>query len=808
MKVSLSWLKDFISLEMEPLDLAEALTMAGLEVEAVSDRYSYLDTVLVGQIVKIAPHPNADKLKLCDVSIGDRVVSVVCGAPNIKKNMFVPAALPGTAYPDGTVLAETVIRGVASEAMLCSEAELGLGTDSSGVMAINSSGVIGEKIATALNLSDTVIEIDLTPNRPDCLSILGIAREVNAIQKNGITFPDTHLPDASGDIFSLASVTIEAPDHCPRYAARVVEDITVAPSPFWLQDRLMSVGLRPINNIVDVTNFVMMETGQPLHAFDFDQLEENRIVVREAHEGEIFVTLDQKERKLTQDMLMICDGKKPVAIGGVMGGLNSEISENTKRVLIESAYFNPVSIRKTAKKLGLGSDASHRFERGVDLDGTVNALNRAAQLITKIGKGKLVEGVIDEYSEQYQPKRISLSVKDTNRLLGTQFVGKEIEDLLTSIDFMVESDRAKDGDDHLSVIPPSFRVDVTRPEDLMEEVARLSGYNNIPTTFPTIPAESRRSSKTLDLREDIRLTMTGFGFAEAINYVFTDEASCDRLGFDQNDPRRNLLYILNPITEEQSVMRTSLLPGLLEAAQRNMAQQVKDLKLFEIGKIFIRSEKDQLPDEKEMLTGIWTGRRLDTSWYSSEESCDFYDIKGVTEELLNYLKVEGIVFTQISEELPTYIQKGYSANVLVDGMTLGVVGELSQDTLLSYGIKQASYFFELNLTQLIPMIPELKQVKPIPKYPAIARDITLIIDKKIESGEILHHLKQFNEELMERVYLFDVFEGGSIPENKKSVSFRVIYRSLSETLEDDKINKIHQSIAGRLLGAFDAELPE
>ncbi|MBW1845620.1 MAG: phenylalanine--tRNA ligase subunit beta [Deltaproteobacteria bacterium] len=808
MKVSLSWLKDYISLEMEPSDLAEALTMAGLEVEAVSDRYSYLDTVLVGKIVKIAPHPNADKLKLCDVDVGNRMVSVVCGAPNIKKNMFVPAALPGTVYPDGSVLSETLIRGVTSEAMLCSEAELGLGTDSSGVMTVNSSGAIGEKIAKALNLSDTVIEIDLTPNRPDCLSILGIAREVNAIQKNGITFPDADLPDANGDILSLASVTIEAPDHCPRYAARVVEDITVAPSPFWLQDRLMSVGLRPINNIVDVTNFVMMETGQPLHAFDFDQLEENRIVVRTAQKGEIFVTLDKKERKLTQDMLMICDGKKPVAIGGVMGGLNSEISENTKRVLIESAYFNPVSIRKTAKKLGLGSDASHRFERGVDLDGTVNALNRAAQLIAKIGKGKLVEGVIDENPEQYQPKQILLSVKDTNRLLGTQLVSNEIEDLLTSIDFAVESDRAKGGDGHLMVVPPSFRVDVTRPEDLMEEVARLSGYNNIPTTFPNIPAERGRLSKTLDTREDIRLAMTGFGFAEAINYVFTDDSSCDRLGFDQNDPRRSLLYILNPLTEEQSVMRTSLLPGLLETARRNMAQQIKDLKLFEIGKVFIHSEKDRLPDEKEMLAGIWTGRRLDASWHSSEEGCDFYDIKGVAEELLNYLKISEVVFTRISGKSPTYIRKGYSADVLVDGTILGVVGELSPETLLSYGIKQASYFFELNLSQLMPIIPELKQVKPIPKYPAIARDITVIIDKKIESEKVLLHIKQFNEEFMERVYLFDIFEGGSISENKKSVSFRVIYRSLSETLEDDKINKIHQSIAGRLLDAFDAELPE
>jgi phenylalanyl-tRNA synthetase beta chain len=554
----------------------------------------------------------------------------------------------------------------------------------------------------------------------------------------------------------------------------------------------------------------MMETGQPLHAFDFDQLEENRIVVRTAQEGEVFVTLDQKERTLSQEMLLIWDGKKPVAIGGVMGGLNSEISENTKRVLIESAYFNPVSIRKTAKKLGLGSDASHRFERGVDRDGTVNALNRAAQLMAEVGKGKLIKGVIDEYNESYQPRQVQLSVKDTNRLLGTTLGSSEIEDLLTSIDFEVESgsEKSENGDTQLVVVPPSFRVDVTRPEDLMEEVARLSGYNNIPTTFPEIPAEGRQPSKELGVREDIRLAMAGFGFAEAINYVFTDEKSCDRLGFDSEDPRRDLLYILNPLTEDQSVMRTSLLPGLLEAARRNMAQQTKDLKLFEIGKTFIHSKKEKLPDEKEMVACIWTGRRFDASWNSSEESCDFYDIKGIAEGLLKCLKIDDVVFTRISDASPAYIRKGYSANVFVNETMVGVVGELGQNTLSSYGIKQASYFFELNLNQLMPLIPELKQVKPIPKYPAITRDITLIIDKRIESGEVLHSIEQLNEELIESIYLFDVFEGGSIPENKKSISFRVIYRSLSETLEDDKINKIHQSIAGRLLDTFDAELPE
>jgi len=808
MKVSLSWLKDYIPVKMAAMELAEALTMAGLEVEAVSDRYSYLDTVFVGNIIQIASHPNADKLKVCDVALGDRTISVVCGAPNIQTNMRVATALPGTEYPDGSILSESVIRGVPSQAMLCSEAELGLGTDHSGVMRLKDTVPVGQKLATALALSDWVIEIDLTPNRPDCLSILGIAREVGAIQKKHIAYPTIRLPETTGRISSMTSVTIEAPDHCPRYAARLLENINVAASPFWLQDRLMSVGLRPINNIVDVTNFVMMETGQPLHAFDFDQLDEKRIVVRTAQEGEVFITLDQKERTLSKDMLMICDGKKPVAVGGVMGGLNSEISESTQRVLIESAYFNPVSIRKTAKKLGLSSDASHRFERGVDPEGTLNALNRAAQLMADVSGGTLIKGTIDESFKTDAPTQIHLSVKDTNRVLGTTLSRKKIESLLSSIEFTVHPGDGKNKKDNLMILPPSFRVDVSRPEDLMEEVARLSGYNNIPTTFPSIPAQKRRRSTELVIREDIRTAMKGFGFAEAINYAFTDTASCDHLGLAAGDPRRQLVYILNPLTEEQSVMRTSLLPGLLGSMQRNLSQQIKDIKLFEIGKIFIHSTTDGLPDETEMLTGVWTGRRYEASWHLRESACDFYDMKGIVEELLRYLHVGGVRFTRIPEASPAYMRQGSSADIYANGAVLGTVGELAPATLTQYGIRQVSYFFEVNLGQLKRMIPEVKQVKPIPRYPAIARDITLIVDRKIESGAILNRIDQLNEALIEQVYLFDIFEGGSIPAAKKSVSYRIIYRSLNETLEDDKINRIHQSIAEKLIDAFHAELPE
>jgi len=387
MKVSLSWLRDYVSIEMEVADLAEALTMIGLEVESVSERYEYLDNVFVGRIVEIHPHSNADKLKVCNVNLGDRIIPVVCGAPNAEKDLLAPVALPGTLLSDGSILESGIIRGEPSEGMLCSEAELGLGVDQSGIMILDPTLTVGNRLTKALELSDKVLEFDLTPNRPDCLSIIGVAREIAAIQKTRVKYPEITLRELNDNIFKFSSVTIEAPDHCPRYAARLIVGISVAPSPFWLQDRLMSVGLRPINNIVDITNFILMETGQPLHAFDFDRLAESRIVVRTAKDGESFTTLDQKDRVLSKDMLLICDGERPVAVAGVMGGLNSEIEDKTTRVLIESACFNPTSIRKTSKKLGLSTDASHRFERGVDPEGTVRAANRAAQLMVEITGG-------------------------------------------------------------------------------------------------------------------------------------------------------------------------------------------------------------------------------------------------------------------------------------------------------------------------------------------------------------------------------------------------------------------------------------
>ena len=575
MKISTQWLNQYVSIDIPVSELADRLTMAGLEVEGIVERYDYLESVLVGRITEVKKHPNADHLNLCDVNIGERTLRIVCGAPNVQKGMKAPCALPGTVLPGGRVVQKNTIRDIPSEGMLCSEAELSLGPDTSGLMVLDPQLIEGLSLNKALHLTDTVLEIGLTPNRPDCLSFIGIAREVSTMVNQPLKLPEIKLPQASGRIDEMSSVTIQNPDLCPRYAARLITDVTVAPSPFWLQDRLLSVDLKPINNIVDVTNFVMMEMGQPLHAFDFDHLAEHRIVVRTAERNEAFTTLDDKERRLTDEMLMICDGEKPVAVAGVMGGRNSEIEKTTTRVLLESACFNPVSIRKTAKHLGLSTDASHRFERGVDPSGTVIALNRAAQLIVEIGGGCLVDGIIDAHPAPAPVTHIQLGTSDTNQRLGTRLNQSEIIRCLESVGFQVT---ALDTET-LTATVPSFRVDVSRPEDLMEEVARLWGYNNIPTTIPKISPATHPISRSIEIKDKIKDRMAGYGFSEILTYSFISKTACDLLNLPENDERRKLLLVLNPISEDQAVMRTSLLPGLLTAMQYNLSRQTRNLKI-------------------------------------------------------------------------------------------------------------------------------------------------------------------------------------------------------------------------------------
>ena len=805
MKVSLSWLKNYVTIDIDAVKLAEALTMAGLEVEALVDRYAYLDRVVVGRIVEMAPHPQGDSLSVCRVDVDSGIKSVVCSATNIKEGDLVPMALPGAQLPSGDTVEVGRIRGQASEGMLCSEAELALGTDGSGVLLLPETAKPGPGVAVALGLSDTIMEFDLTPNRPDCLSIIGIAREVAAILRTPLRHPTVKLPPGETPIEELSSVTIEAPDHCPRYTARVVSNVKVAPSPFWLQDRLHSVGLRAINNVVDVTNFVLMETGQPLHAFDFDRLAEHRIVVKTAQEGQTFTTLDGTERTLGSDMLMICDGKRPVALAGIMGGLESEIEDQTTRVLIESAYFDPITTRRTAKRLGLSTESSHRFERGVDPVGVRRALDRAAQLMVELAGGKLAEGVIDVYPRPIPERVIQLSVKRTNRVLGTGLTKDVVGTYLRSVGLDVEPQ----DEDRLRVVPPTFRVDIARPEDLMEEVARLRGYDRIPTTHPVSHVVAGKPDKKLLVRDLLRQLLAGCGFSEIVTYSFIGRDACDRLLLHDQDPRRRLVSILNPLTEDQTVMRSSLLPGLLATMYRNGKQRNENLKIFELGKVFLyppAQDPEQLPEETEMISGLWTGARQVKTWHFEESKVDFYDIKGVIEALFAALNITGVRFAPLTGSDFPYLKPGHAAQIQVGNERLGAVGELSGEVLTSFGLKQVAYCYDLNFDRLVYHVSEEKRARTLSRFPATTRDMALILTNTVEAQAVLDFIENMRQTLVEGVEIFDIYAGSPIPEGSKSIGLRFTYRSSERSLTDDEVNGIHETMTMEVLNKFDAQL--
>ena len=812
MKVSLNWLKEYISVDLEPARISEELTMAGLEVDSVEPRYDYLDLVVVAKVVEVAKHPNADKLSVCQVDAGqDKRLQIVCGAPNVRENMTVACALIGAVLPGDFKIKKGKLRGEVSEGMLCSAAELKLDSDASGIMDLDGALDVGMSLEKALKLTDTVFEIDLTPNRPDCLSMIGVAREVGAFKGVGkkISLPDVTWPQdriSTESIHDHAAVEILDPDLCPRYSAGYLFDVKVGPSPFWLQEKLEAIGLTPINNVVDITNFVMMETGQPLHAFDFDQVEKSKIVVRKAGVDREFVTLDSKTHKLNADMLMICDGAKPVGVAGVMGGENSEIQDTTTRVLIESAYFNPVSIRKTAKLTGIASDASHRFERGVDPEGTLFALNRAVSLMAELCDAKIAKDIIDVYPKQYQPVAVEVDPKALNVRLGTNLSADAICRILESVAFKVVSK----SDDLLRVEVPSFRVDVARPEDLSEEVARLWGYNNIVTSYPNVPAEGRPLRPILGLRKRIRQIMTGFSFTEAINYNFVHEKSCDRLNLSDADRKRDVVNILNPISDQLSVLRSSLVPGLLETMKRNTAQQQETLMLFEIGKVFTNTDKTELPQEDEMLAGLITGARRDQSWYSKKIPMDFFDLKGVVEGLLTTLKIVNVQFERAPAELYPYYKRGEAAVLKVGDVLIGALGTIDGGVLKNFGLKQDAFVFDFNLGVVQELMPEVVTAQIVPKFPALSRDITIIVGKNVPVGRIVGQINDmaFKNKQIESAFLFDLFEGSPVPEGKKSVSIRVVYRDPGKTLKEKNVKQLHARITQELMEEFKADLPE
>jgi len=801
MKFTLSWLSEFVSLEgITAEELAERLTMLGLEVEDVQRLYQGLDQVLTARIVAVNDHPDADRLTVCTVEVGQETVDVVCGAPNVRQGMVTAIARPGVTMPDGTRIRKAKVRGVTSLGMLCSARELGISDDHTGIIELDGGIGSGLPLTEALELDDTLIEIDLTPNRPDCASVIGIGREVAAVTGRTLRMPALHaaFPGEEPDF----SVVIEDVTLCPRYAAYRLSGVRIEPSPWWLQKRLLAVGMRPINNIVDITNYVMLETGQPLHAFDFTRLAGRGIVVRRPRDGETtFTTLDGVERTLDPDMLMICDQEQVVAVAGIMGGLDSEVTSDTTEVLLESACFDPVSIRRTARKLNLPSEASYRFERGVDPGGAVRAMRRAVDLMVELADATPLGG-IDEYPGRRDPLVIPLRVDRVCDLLGMDLGSSQVAEYLRSIGFTVDG-----GPDLFEVTVPSFRVDIEREVDLVEEIARLVGYNDIPTTMPVITMDYPARDPLRLLRQEVAATLTAGGFCEAINYSFVSRRHHDLLGLDREDNRRQTVELLNPLTEEQAVMRTMLLPGLLENIRRNINYQQTDLRLFEIGKIFFPVAGSALPEERFQLCAVLSGGRYPGAApiYFGSEQADFFDIKGAAQLLFRRLGIEegkAIRFLAGGQKQQPYCDPDHAMVIMAGEREIGRLGKVAGKVLSGFSIRQDVYYLELDLELLVRMERKSGQFTPLPRYPSVKRDIALVVPDGVAAGDLLAAIREEKNELVEYADIFDVYRGKPIERGMKSVALTVTYRSAEQTLDDETVDTVHDKIVSSLMSRF------
>ncbi|OPX41138.1 MAG: phenylalanine--tRNA ligase subunit beta [Desulfobacteraceae bacterium 4484_190.3] len=801
MQISLRWLRDYIDVELSPEALADKLTMVGLEVDSINEISPGFSDVVVAKILSIKPHPNSEKLSLCQVTTGSETLPVVCGARNIQAGNIVPLAKVGATIPGGYTIKSSRLRGELSEGMLCSEEELGIGEDMTGIMILPGHLDLGMDLSAALNLKDTVFDIGVTPNRSDCLSIIGIAREIAAITGKKVRYPSIKFSEEGEDINNLTSVEILNSDLCPRYTARMIKNVRVEPSPSWIRLRLESVGLRAINNVVDVTNFVMMELGQPLHAFDFRHLEEGRIIVRGSLKGEEFISLDEKSRMLDANTLMICDGVKPVAIAGIMGGLNSEVVDDTETVFLESAYFDPPTIRRASRKLGMGTDAAFRFERGVDSGGIVRALNRAAQLIADLSGGSICRNYIDQYPKKIETaKNIPLRVHKVNETLGTKIEAEEVRSVLEGLEMKVQ--HAEDID--YLVTPPSFRVDISREIDLIEEVARIHGYDDVPLSLPAVPAGSGRRDRKNILKDKVRHILNGYGYSEIINYSFTTPQSADILGIKTDDKGRKFVKIRSPLTEDMSVMRTGLVYGFLETMRKNINAGNFNLKMFEMGKVFISQEGKELPDEEEKVGALITGSRYDDLWHFKGLLSDFYDLKGCVENLLNAI---GICDLRFKSDIDlAFLHPGRSCRVMAGERDIGFLGEIHPEVLEKMGLTQIPIVFELDLLMLADLFSEKMLYKEIPRVPSISRDVAFVIDKKMESEKILSLVLRKEEKLLEDVKIFDVYCGKGIPEGEKSLAVRFTYRSSDRTLTDDEISEVHSRIIKEIVDSTGAKI--
>jgi len=797
MKVPIKWLQEYVDIVLPPADLANRLTMAGSEVKGMQVTGGNWENIVVGQVIAINPHPNADRLSLPTIDLGTEQQTVVCGAPNLRLGDKVAFAHVGAELIDGHTgqvvhLKPAKIRGVVSEGMVCSEKELGISDSHEGIMVLPAEAPVG--IPLADYLGDTILDLDITPNRPDCLSVIGIAREVAALTGQSLHLPEVGYEEAALPIDQQVSVEIVAPDLCPRYCASLTTGVKIAESPRWLQQRLLACGMRPINNIVDITNYVMLEYGQPLHAFDYDRIKGRRIIVRRAGSGEVMVSLDGVERTLSRDMLVIADAEQSVAIAGVMGGADSEVTRQTTSVLLEAANFNPASIHYTSRTLSLVSEASMRFERGIRPELTVPALKRATQMVVQLAGGEAAKGLVDDYPGKLDKVPILLSTDQVKRVLGVEFSLDQIVNALTSLGFDCKPEGSE-----VWVTAPYWRSDIHQAVDLVEEIARITGYDKIPATLLGQQLPRQNPDPLISLKQEVSRNLVGYGFQEVITYSLTGWEMLSRLLPEPHPIKPMPLRVANPMTADQEYLRPTLRANLLAVLSANRRHEDGGIRLFELGRVYLPRPND-LPEEPEVLCGILNGPRLEEWWQGKDESLDFFDAKGVVESLLSKLGVEAS-FEESSDE---GLSPGKRADVVAGGTKLGIVGEIHPKVSEAFEISGAVYLFEIDLTALLPFTAGQRMFQPIPRFPAVVRDVALVIDVGISHREVKDIIEGFP--LVKQVALFDVYSGEQVPSGKKSLAYRITFQSPTHTLTDEEVSKVQQQILTKLSQELGASL--
>jgi len=800
MKVPICWLKDYVDYEDSVEGLADKLTFSGIEVEAIDTIGSDYVGVVVGEVKEVSPHPNADKLTLCTVFDGEKDYQVVCGAPNVETGGKYPFATIGVTLPVGMKLKKAKIRGIESQGMLCAEDELGLSDDHEGLMVLDADATAGTPLSEILGPPEIVLDLEITPNRPDCLSMIGIAREVAALYGSTLKRPEINLPETAESAETLTTLTIEDEERCPRYTARILKNIKLAESPDWMKKRLQLSGVRPINNVVDITNFVMLECGHPMHAFDQDWLKEGRIVVRRAHEGEKMTTLDEVERTLSADMLVIADAERAVAMAGVMGGANSDIKDTTKTVLLESAYFSPDPIRQTSRQLGLSSESSYRFERGTDINNTEWASRRGAMLMVELADAQCAAGVVDAYPTPKSSWQVSCRRDRLETLLGLETSIEEMARIFEELELHVLST----DNDTCVVEVPTFRGDLEREVDLIEEFSRIYGLDKIPAPAPQTKIIPDADDREVKAASALRNTLVGLGLREIMNYSLLSERMLDLFNADNQNER---IVLPHPISMDQSVLRTSLIPQMMESLGHNRARQIREACFFEMGRVFFKNEDGSTREQENVSFGIMgpVGRDAMKKRQASSPDETFLWIKGLIGVLLKEQHLNGATFRAATSP---HLMDGYTVEIHLGDTVIGLLGIVKKEIAKEWRFHDPVAVAELNMAPLLAHTFDIPVIRDVPAYPPIERDMALIVDKNLPHEDILKVIRTNAPKELENIQLFDIFENDAIGKGKKSMAYEISYRSANRTLTDEDANRYHNKVKRALQKALDLEIRE